>query len=150
MSTTLNSDYSDLLRTFVAEKVDFLLIGAHALALHGLPRFSEDIDIWTRATPKNAQRVYDALATFGAPMIDVAAEDFARPDVVYQIGIAPIRIDILTDISGVSFDDAWARRMETTIDGIPVCVIGRDDLIANKRATGRPKDLLDAEALEGS
>lgn len=148
MSTTLNSDYSDLLRIFVAENVDFLLIGAHALALHGVARFSEDIDLWTRPTKENAHRVYAALTSFGAPMIDAEESDFARDDVVYQIGIAPIRIDILTSISGVEFDAAWERRIPATVDGVPIAIIGREDLIANKRATGRPKDVLDADALE--
>lgn len=148
MSITLNSDYSDLLRAFIEEKVDFLLVGAHALALHGVVRFSEDIDVWTRPTKENARRVFAALASFGAPMIDVEESDFARDDVVYQIGIAPIRIDILTSISGVAFDAAWKRRVAATVDGIPIAIIGRDDLIANKRSTGRPKDALDADALE--
>jgi hypothetical protein len=148
VSTTANDDYRDLLRTFVAGNVEFLLIGAHALALHGVPRFSEDIDVWVRATPENAERVYRCLAEFGAPMSDVTVEDFAGDDLVYQIGVAPTRIDILTGISGVSFDDAWPRRAQAAYDGVPIGIIGRDDLIANKRATGRPKDLSDVAALE--
>ena len=148
MSTTTNDDYRDLLHIFVASQVEFLLIGAHALALHGVPRFSEDIDIWVRPTPENAARVYRALASFGAPMIDVTPEDFAGDDVVYQIGVAPIRIDILTGITGVVFDEAWPRRVTTSYGGVPIALIGREDLIANKRATGRPKDLADVDALE--
>lgn len=148
MSITTNDDYRDLLRAFVDGNVEFLLVGAHALALHGAPRFSEDIDLWVRATQENAERVYRALASFGAPMLDVGAEDFAGDDVVYQIGVAPTRIDILTGISGVSFEDAWLRRTQAAYDGVPIAVIGREDLIANKRATGRPQDLADVAALE--
>lgn len=148
MLITVNSDFNALLRTFVAHKVEFLLIGAHALALHGAPRFSEDLDLWVRPTPENAVRVYNALAEFGAPMLDVTEADFAKDDVVYQIGIAPIRIDVLTSISGLDFDSAWPNRVSTKYGDTEIAVISRQDLITNKRATARQKDLADIEALE--
>jgi hypothetical protein len=148
VSTTVNNDFNALLRAFVAHKVDFLLIGAHALALHGAPRFSEDLDVWVCPTPQNATRVYNALVEFGAPMLDVTEADFARDDIVYQIGVAPIRIDVLTSISGVSFDQAWPNRVAVRYGDTEVSIIGRDDLLANKLATARPKDLADVEALE--
>lgn len=148
MSTTVNSDFSALLRTFVAHNVEFLVVGAHALALHGAARFSEDLDLWVRPTSENAARVFGALVEFGAPMLDVTEADFARDDVVYQIGVAPIRIDVLTSITGLGFERAWPNRIRVRLGDTEVAIIGRDDLIANKRATGRAKDIADVEALE--
>lgn len=148
MSTISNSDYSDLLFVFCANHVEFLLVGAHALALHGYPRFSEDLDVWVRPTVENAERVYAALAQFGAPLENIAPADFTSPDLVLQIGIAPVRIDILTSISGVTWDEGWQSRIAFAYGGVTSYAIGRDALIRNKRASGRPKDLLDIEALE--
>ena len=145
----LNPDYKDILSAFSAEKVEYMLVGAYALAAHGLPRATGDIDLWIRSTPENAHRVWGALAAFGAPLDGLTEEDFLGADVVLQIGVAPCRIDVVTSIDGVEFEDAWARRIGIEIEGIQVNVIGRDDLIRNKRAAARPQDLADVARLEG-
>jgi hypothetical protein len=129
---------------------EYLVVGAHALGAYGQPRATGDFDIWIRTTPENVDRVWIALDTFGAPRRKLTKADLCTPDNIYQIGVAPYRIDIVTSITGVEFDDAWVNRNQTTIDGIRVAVIGRDDLLKNKRATGRPKDLADAAWLEGT
>jgi hypothetical protein len=126
---------------------DYLVVGAFAMAAHGCPRATGDIDLWVRPSPENARCVWRALGVFGAPLSQVTLEDFSTPDVVFQIGIAPQRIDLLTSISGVEFDDAWPKRIAVDLDGLHVNVIGRDSLIQNKIASGRPKDLLDVELL---
>ena len=107
-----------------------------------------DFDIWVRPTAENADRVYAAIVKFGAPLHGLTTEDLTTPGLIYQIGVKPSRIDILTALSGVDFESAWRRRIEAIVDGESYFVIGRDDLIANKRATGRPQDLLDADRLE--
>ena len=128
--------------------VDYLVVGAYAMAAHGCPRATGDIDFWVRPTSDNAQRVWQAIIAFGAPTAQIAVDDFVTPDVVYQIGVAPQRIDILTSISGVEFDSAWENRLAADLDGISAWVIGRLELLQNKLASGRPKDLLDADLLE--
>ncbi len=147
MSITINSDYKDLLAAFNAAEVEFLVVGAHALAAHGHPRYSEDFDVWVRATQDNAGRVYKALSQFGAPMQNISVSDFIDDDLIFQIGVAPIRIDIITSISGVTWDEAWPQKISAVYGGVPVFVIGRDALMRNKRASGRPKDLIDLETL---
>jgi hypothetical protein len=129
---------------------EYLVVGAHALGAYGQPRATGDFDIWIRTTPENVDRVWVALETFGAPRRKLTKSDLCTPDNVYQIGVAPYRIDIVTSITGVEFEDAWVNRNQTTIDGIRVAVISRDDLLKNKRATGRPKDLADVAWLEES
>jgi Nucleotidyl transferase of unknown function (DUF2204) len=129
---------------------DFLVVGAHAMAAHGYPRATGDLDIWVRPTKGNADQVWRAIEQFGAPRRDVSPADFCTPDVVFQIGVEPCRIDILTSIDGVGFDEAWQNRREVKIDELVFCVIGREQLLKNKRATGRPKDRLDAEKLDPS
>jgi len=143
-----NQDFLDLLRAFVDADVRFLVVGAYALAVHGHPRGTGHLDVWIEATPENARRAYGALAAFGAPLHELTQADLVTPDVVFQIGVAPRRIDILTSISGVDFADAWPRRIEGVYGDVRFPVIGLDDLIANKRAAGRPQDLVDVEALE--
>jgi hypothetical protein len=129
-------------------EAEFLVVGAHALAAHELPRATQDLDLWVRATPENAVRVWRALAAFGAPLTEISLDDFTQPGITLQIGVAPYRIDILTDITGVTFDEAWANRLTVEDYGCTYAVIGKRDLIRNKRATARPKDLLDVENLE--
>lgn len=148
----LNDDFRDLLACLRDAHVDFVIVGAHALAAHGLPRATGDLDVLVRPDAANASRVYRALAQFGAPLDahGVTESDFTTPGTVYQIGLPPRRIDILTQISGVSFDDAWASRIELPVLGAPLAFLGRDALIANKRAAGRPKDLADVLALEAA
>ena len=147
----LNADFRDLLTCLVREGVEFLLVDAYALAFHGVPRATGDIDVLVRATPANAERTWRALKAFGAPLAaaGVKPEDFARPAVVYQIGLPPRRIDVLTEISGVTFDEAWESRAEGELDGLAVPILGRAALLRNKRASGRLKDLADVERLEG-
>ena len=107
----LNPDYRDMLSAFSGEKVEYLLVGAYAMAVHGLPRATGDIDLWVRRTSQNAQRIVRALALFGAPLSRITADDFTKDDVVFQIGVVPRRIDILTSVSGVGFDEAWPERI---------------------------------------
>lgn len=146
----LNDDFRDLLTALGAAEVAFLIVGAHALAAHGVLRATGDLDILVQPNAENAQRVVAALREFGAPLAahGVSEEDFGLPGMVYQIGLPPRRIDLLTEISGVSFEEAWAGRIEIVVSDIPVSLLGRDALIKNKLATGRKKDLLDVELLE--
>ena len=143
----MNPDFVDLLRAFGAADVRFLVVGAYALAHHGRPRATGDLDVWVAATPANAARVMEALAAFSAPLHDVTADDFSRPGVAFQMGVAPGRIDILTELTGVSFAEAWPERDAGRFGDLIVNFIGRDTFIRNKRATGRAKDLGDIEGL---
>jgi hypothetical protein len=143
----VNSDFSDMLSALSAEGADFLVVGAYAVAAHGHPRATGDLDLWVRPSAENAARVMDALRRFGAPLFDLAEADLARPDIVFQLGIVPRRIDILTAISGVSFEEAWSERVELPIAGMTLPFIGREHLLRNKRATGRTQDRADVEAL---
>ncbi len=144
----MNQDFVDLLRAFAAHDVRFLIVGAYALALHGRPRATGDLDVWIDATPENAARIMAALAAFGAPMEQIQEADFSRPGIVYQIGVAPGRIDILTQLTGLAFDEAWDTRVSHLFGDAPANFIGRDAFLRNKRATGRAKDLGDIEGLE--
>lgn len=139
----MNQDFADLLRSFIGHDVRFMVVGAYALAVHGRPRATGDLDVWIDATPENAPRVVRALAEFGAPLRDVHEQDFATPGVVFQMGLPPGRIDVLTQLSGVTFADVWPSHIEHETDGLRVPVIGRDAFIQNKKVTGRPKDLGD-------
>ena len=144
----LNRDYKEMLSLLQDRKVEFIVVGAYGLAAHGFPRSTGDIDIWVNPTEVNALRVYAALAEFGAPLSGITPKDFTQPGVVFQIGVAPCRIDILTRISGdIAFEDAVVRKSEVTVGDISFPVLSREDLIANKKATGRSKDLLDVEQL---
>ena len=144
----LNPDFRDILLALSDADVDFLVVGAYAVAVHGYPRATGDLDIWVRADKTTAPRVIRALASFGAPMHEISEEDFASPAIVFQIGVPPSRVDILTEILGVDFDAAWKNRVQVTIDGIGFSVIGRSDLIESKKSAGRPKDLADIAELE--
>jgi len=144
----LNQDYKDMLRALAEENVRFLLVGAYAMAVHGYLRTTTDIDIWVMPSSDNADAVLRAAKRFGAPLHEVTKSDFERDDTVFQIGVAPRRIDILTGLSGLEFEAAFQRSVETDLDGVPVRVLSVDDLIQNKRAAGRMRDLADAEAME--
>ena len=144
----MNQDFVDLLRAFAAHDVRFLIVGAYALALHGRPRATGDLDVWIDATPENASRVLAALADFGAPMDQVNEDDFSRPGIVYEIGVAPGRVDILTQLTGITFDEAWRGRVRHAFGDWEADFIGRQDFLRNKRATGRAKDLGDIEGME--
>jgi hypothetical protein len=143
----MNPDFTDLLRAFTAADVRFLIVGAYALAVHGRPRATGDLDVWVDATPENAPRVMRGLAAFGAPLQGIAERDFMLPGVTYQIGVAPGRIDILTDLTALTFDEAWGTRLRRPFGDVDVDFIGREAFIKNKRATGRLKDLGDIEGL---
>ena len=145
----LNEDFQDLLSEFSERGVEFVIVGAFAVAYHGVPRATGDIDIFVRPSHDNATRVFAALAAFGAPLSSagVEAEDFEKPGVVYQIGVPPRRIDVLTEISGVDFDEVWRSRCTEELAGMEVHFIGRDSLLRNKESSGRPKDLVDLVTL---
>ena len=145
----LNEDFRDLLAVLVDAGAEFVIVGAYALAFHGAPRASGDIDVFVRPTVENASRVLEALARFGAPVdaTAITAAELARPGIVYQIGLPPRRIDIMTALSGVTFDDVWVSRVTAEVDGRTVAFIGRAALLKNKEATGRPKDIADVARL---
>ena len=143
----INQDFSDMLSALSEEGVEYLLVGAYALAVHGHPRATGDIDIWVRPTPENAGRVLRAVARFGAPLRDLSAADLSTPGTVFQIGVPPRRIDLMTSIDAVEFDAAWTGRLQARVGDRDVPVIGKSDLVRNKRATGRMKDRADLEAL---
>ncbi len=144
----VNRDFVELLQSFDDHDVQFLIVGAHALAAHGHVRATRDLDVFLRPTAENAERAIRALAAFGAPLDDLTADDLATEGTIFQIGVAPVRIDILTRIDGVAFDEAYRDRVETTFGGRPVAVLSREHLIRNKRASGRLQDLADLERLE--
>ena len=144
----LNPDYAEILSLLQEYETEFLLVGAYAMAVHGYPRATADIDIFVNATPENAKRIIRVLKAFGAPVQKTTADDFSSPGIVFQIGVAPRRVDILTQIDGLTFDEAKAGCEHVQIDNLLVPVISRENLIRNKRASGRDKDLLDAQELE--
>jgi hypothetical protein len=144
----LNPDYKDLFKILNEEQVDYLVVGAHAVIYYTEPRFTKDLDILIRPARANAEKAWRALKRFGAPLSEVTIDDFTREDMVYQIGIAPNRVDVLMGLGGVSFDEAWACREHATYDEIPIVIIGKRELIAAKKSTGRPQDLLDVAKLE--
>ena len=144
---SVNPDFRDLFAALNAAHAEFLIIGGYALAVHGTPRFTKDLDVWVKANPENANKVWTALDAFGAPLLDLTLEDLATPGIVFQMGLPPNRIDIITSIDGVEFQEAWEHRLPSAYGDQPVMVIGVDDLIRNKEATGRPQDRLDAETL---
>ena len=144
----LNSDYKDMLQALLDKGVEFLLVGAYAMGAHGYPRATGDIDIWVGPSADNSKRVYDALVQFGAPLGEIDEATFVKAGVVFQIGVAPRRIDIMSGVSGVEFDEAYQHREVVEIEGMPIPILSYDDLVRNKRATGRDKDRLDANRLE--
>jgi predicted nucleotidyltransferase len=144
----LNEDYRDMLQSLADEKVKFLLVGAYAMAAHGYPRATMDIDIWVMQSPDNADAVLRALRRSGTPLQNLTTQDFQRDDTVFQIGVAPRRIDIITTANDLQFNEAYANSLAVDIDGIEVHIPSLTDLIRNKRASGKTKDIADAEALE--
>lgn len=146
----MNDDFADLLRALLFEDARFLIVGAHAMAVHGVPRATGDIDVWVRADADNAHRVWAALSGFGAPLdaLTLRASDLERAGNVWQIGVPPRRIDILTAIDGVEFDEAWSGRHMHRIGDLEVPFLGLGALRINKAATGRAKDVADLELLD--
>lgn len=146
----LPPDFQDIIGAFQKGDVRFLLIGAYAMARYVEPRSTGDIDLWIDSTPDNAVRVFDALSDFGAPLTGVRPADFEAERIVFQFGVTPVRIDILTTIEEVEFGEAWKKREQLEVDGFSIPVLSREHLIQNKRALGRFKDLADIEALEAN
>jgi hypothetical protein len=138
-----------MLSLFIEKETEFLLVGAYAMGVHGVPRATGDMDLLVKPSKENARRVYDALAEFGAPLANVSVEDFESPETVFQVGVAPCRIDVLTKIDGLTFDEASEDRVMAEVGGLTVPVISKAKLIVNKLATGRSQDQVDAENLKG-
>ncbi len=146
----MNPDFRDMLSAFIAAGVDFLVVGGYAMAAHRLPRATKDLDLWVRPSGENARRVLEALDTFGAPRQGLTADDLQTEGTIYQVGVPPNRVDVITIVDGVQFEDAWRDRIEILVDGLRLPVISKTHLILNKRTVGRPQDLLDADLLESS
>ena len=144
----LNRDFKDMLRCLLAEKVDFLLVGGYALAAHGHPRATKDMDIWVWSAPNNSERLYRALSKFGAPLDQITPHEFAAEGIVFQVGVAPNRIDIITKADGVDFVECQRNAISLNLEGIEIPVISKQDLILNKQASARPQDLVDVGLLE--
>ena len=146
-SVMMNPDFRDILSAFNAEGVEYLLVGAYAVAAYGLPRATGDIDLWVRSSPDNAERVWRALKRFGAPLEGLSLHDLATPDRVIQLGFPPRRIDLMTSIDGIDFESAWQQRVSIRVDDTDMPIISRQHLLVNKRATGRPQDIADIARL---
>jgi uncharacterized nucleotidyltransferase DUF6036 len=144
----MNPDFRDLLAAFNARGVEFLIVGAYALAAHGFVRATKDLDVWVKPESSNANRVLAALNDFGAPLHDLSVDDLAHPGLIFQIGVDPIRIDVITSIDGVTFSDGWEQRISARFADQAVPVLSREHLLANKRASGRAQDLVDVKWLE--
>lgn len=152
VASGFSDDFLDMLRALVDSRVEFIVVGAHAMAVHGVPRSTGDLDLLVHPTPENAQRVIEALETFGAPTEahGVRREDFQAPGNVYQVGLPPRRIDLMTGLTGVNFEQAWASRVTLEIEGMQIAFLGIEALRRNKRETGRDKDLVDLRLLSDS
>ena len=148
VTVVLNPDFRDILAAFIDARVEFLVVGGYAMAAHRLPRATKDLDLWVRPSSENAARVLQALDVFGAPRHDLTAADLVVDGTIYQVGVPPNRVDVITTVDGVQFAEAWRDRADIVVDGLHIPVIGRRHLIANKRTVGRPQDLVDAALLE--
>ena len=146
----MNPDFKELLLAFNAHNVEYLIVGAHALAAHGHVRATKDLDLWVRPEKANAQKVLKAPSDFGAPLSDLTVDDLSKKETIFQIGLPPLRIDVITDIDGVEFPEAWPDRLETMFGGVPAFVISRHHLIANKKTSARLQDLADVQQLEST
>jgi len=144
----MNQDFLDILHALSDAEARFLVVGAYAVGVHGHPRATGDLDLWVEASPENAPRIWKALRAFGAPLHQVSESEFATSGIVFQIGVVPRRIDLLTEITGVDFATAWSHRTVAMFGDLACPVLGREELLVNKRSTGRDKDLVDARALE--
>ena len=144
----LHRDFRELLESFNAHGVEYVLVGAYALAFHGAPRYTGDLDLFVRPTLENARRILAALGDFGFGSLGLAIEDYTAPDRVLQLGVPPVRVDLVTSLTGVTWGEVWAAHTAVTSDGIRIAVIDRASFVKNKRATGRPKDLVDAGRIE--
>ena len=143
----LDKDFNEFVELFLEHNVRFLIVGGYALAAHGLPRATGDLDAWVWVNPENAQNIMRALNAFGFQNLSLTESDFSKEDSIIQLGYPPFRIDILTSIDGVAFDQAWEKKIVVELNGMNVPFIGRDDLITNKKAAGRPQDIADVSRL---
>jgi len=143
----VNSDFSDLLRIFKDYNVRYMVIGGYAVVQYAEPRFTKDLDVLISTDTDNADAVYNALKEFGAPLAGLTPKDFVEDGFFFQMGVSPIRVDVLMGIPGIKFDECWNRRMEVDFDGLNVIFISKQDLILSKRAAGRPQDLIDVDLL---
>ena len=143
----LERDFKELLELLNSHKVEYLLVGAYALAFHGAPRFTGDLDIFVRSSHENAERIMAALSAFGFGSVGLSPEDFEKPNQIIQLGVPPVRVDLITSISGVTWEQAVGGSIASDLDGTTVRFIGKKELVMNKRAAGRKKDLADIEAL---
>lgn len=143
----ISSDYRDLFKVLNAHKVKYLVIGAYAVAFYSEPRYTKDIDIWVSNDAVNAKRLYEALLDFGAPLKGVSIKDFTNKKTIYQIGVAPVRIDILLSASGIDFKKAWGNRKRTRYGGVPINMLGLKELIYSKKKAGREHDIMDMKKL---
>lgn len=144
---SVNSDFKELLNIFNDYQVKYLVIGGYAVIQYTEPRYTKDLDVWVSTERVNAEAVFKALAEFGAPLAGMTIDDFAHEGFFYQMGMPPVRIDILMSVTGLKFDDAWKNRFESDFEGLPASFVSKQDLITIKRATGRPQDLIDADLL---
>lgn len=145
----VNSDFTDLLRIFNDNQVRYLVIGGYAVVQYAEPRYTKDLDLWTGIDVTNARAVFKALKEFGAPLTDMTEDDFAEEGYFYQMGVPPVRVDVLMGIPGLEFEEAWPKRTLVDFDGLIVNFISKEDLILAKVASGRPQDLIDADLLAG-
>lgn len=142
------SDYKELLRILNKHKVRYLVIGAYAVIYYTEPRYTKDLDIWVDPEEQNAQKTYEALKEFGAPLTNIAPADFTKKKTIYQIGVAPVRVDILMGLPGLGFSRAWDHRVMTVYDEVRVSIIGLEELIKSKKKAGRPSDMIDITQLQ--
>jgi hypothetical protein len=145
----LNEDYREMLQLLLEEQVDFMIVGAYALGTHGYPRATGDIDIWVKPDLTNSKKLYKTLALFGAPLGGIKVDEFSTEGIIFQIGVIPRRIDIITQIDGVTYEEADKDKITVEIEGLHVPVISQAKLIKNKLATGREKDALDIKTITG-
>jgi predicted nucleotidyltransferase len=143
----ISSDYRELLRGLNAAGVRYLIVGGYAVMIHTEPSYTKDLDIWIDPTPSNAEALFRALAEFGAPLKGITARDFTEPEVFYQMGVEPVRVDVLTSIPAIEFAEAWKNKVAVDFDGETAFVIGREDLLRSKELTGRKRDRKHSERL---
>ncbi len=144
----LNEDYKEMLQLLLEEQVDFIIVGAYALGAHGYPRATGDIDIWVKPDMKNSEKIYKVLARFGAPLDQIEQNDFATNGIIYQLGVIPRRIDIITEIDGVTYSEADEDKVTSEVEGLSIPILSLDKLMKNKMSTGREKDELDVRMLK--
>ena len=148
MESAIPSDFKELIELLNSHKVDYIIVGAYALALHGHPRFTGDLDIYVKPDPKNAAQISAVLKGFGFGSLELEEKDFTEAHRVIQLGVPPVRIDLLTSLTGLTWDDAVRGQLKGDLGGVPVLFLGKEEYVRNKRALGRHKDIADAETLE--